>query len=267
MKFCKMDKLLIIKIGGNIIDDDGKLRFFLKEFATLAGKKILVHGGGKAATKLAGDLNIPQQMVEGRRITDPETLKIVTMVYAGLINKNIVAQLQANGCNAIGLSGADGNAINAHKRNSRSGLDYGFAGDVDVINTGFLQLLLTQNLSVVMAPITHDGKGQLLNTNADTIAQEIAKALGTLYDVHLIYTFEKAGVLLNADDEASVIAQINKESYQRLIEKKLVFAGMIPKLDNAFSALHNGVNRVIIGKAENLQQLIAGCSGTTIVNE
>jgi len=259
-------RLYIIKIGGNIVDDEEKLSSFLKDFAAIDNKKILVHGGGKLATRLAEQLDIPQQMVDGRRITDAETLKIVTMVYAGLINKNIVAQLQANGCNAIGLSGADGNAIKAHKR-IRGDLDYGFAGDIDEVNFEFLHSLLQQRISPVLAPVTHDGKGQLLNTNADTIAQETAKALGSLYDVHLIYSFEKAGVLLDADDEASVIPMIDKEKYQELKDKKLVFAGMIPKLDNAFAALDSGVKKVIIGKAENISSLINGQSGTSIVNE
>ena len=261
-----MDKLLIVKIGGNIIDDEEKLSAFLKEFASISAKKILVHGGGKLATKLAAQLNVPQQMVEGRRITNAETLKIVTMVYAGYINKNIVAQLQAVGCHAIGLSGADGNAILAHKRIVQD-LDYGFAGDVDGINGTFFQNLLEQNLTPILSPITHDKKGQLLNTNADTIAQETAKALSSQFDVHLVYSFEKSGVLLDANDESSVIATIDKEKYHELKEKQLVFAGMIPKLDNAFSALESGVKKVIIGKAENLQSLVNGQSGTGIVNE
>ncbi len=265
--------LFVIKIGGNIIDDDVKLKEFLKQFASaqaplqgMGASKILIHGGGKLATKLAEQLNIPQQLVDGRRITDAETLKVVTMVYAGLITKNIVAQLQAHGCNAIGLSGADGNAILAHKRLA-SGTDYGFAGDIDAINVELLQSFLNQNLSLVIAPITHDGKGQLLNTNADTIAQELAKALSSVYDVQLIYSFEKAGVLLDAEDEATVISTIDKAKYADLKEKNLVFAGMIPKLDNAFAALESGIKKVIIGKAENLSQLLTGQSGTTIVNE
>lgn len=261
-----MDKLYVIKIGGNIINNEEKLSSFLKAFAAVQGKKILVHGGGKLATKLAEQMNVPQQMVEGRRITDAETLKIVTMVYAGYINKNIVAQLQANGCNAFGLSGADGNIIQAHKR-VHATIDYGFAGDVDAINSSLLQTLLQQNISLVVAPITHNKQGQLLNTNADTIAQEIAKGLSQQFDVNLVYSFEKTGVLLDADDDSSVIPEINPVSYKKLKEKNLVFAGMIPKLDNAFAALNNGVKKVIIGKAENLHQLMAGTSGTSIVNE
>src|SRR3954469_16756247 len=173
-----MDKLVVIKIGGNIIDEETKLLPFLREFALVPGKKILVHGGGKLATRIAEALNIPQQMVEGRRITDAETLKVVTMVYAGYINKQVVAHLQKENCNAIGLSGADGNAIRAHKRIHAS-IDYGFAGDVDEVNADFLVSLLRQGLTPVVAPITHDKKGQLLNTNADTMAQELAKALSS----------------------------------------------------------------------------------------
>jgi acetylglutamate kinase len=261
-----MEKLFVIKIGGNIIDDEGKLASFLESFAAIREKKILVHGGGKLATKLAAQLGIQQEMVEGRRITDAETLKVVSMVYAGLINKNIVAQLQAAGCNAIGLSGADGNVILSHKRIVKD-LDYGFAGDVDEVNSSFLHTLLQQEISPVLCPITHDKKGQLLNTNADTIAQETAKALGVLYQVNLVYSFEKAGVLSDAEDEQSVIAVFDRTKYTDLKNKGLVFAGMIPKLDNAFAALDSGVGKVIIGKAENLAQLITGDSGTSIINE
>ena len=261
-----MDTVIVIKIGGNIIDDETKLSSFLKLFAGVKGKKVLVHGGGKLATKLAADLGVEQQMVDGRRITDAETLKIVTMVYAGYINKNIVAQLQAHGCNSIGLSGADGNLITAHKR-KHANIDFGFVGDVDHVNTALLQNLLDNNMTVVAAPITQDGNGQLLNTNADTIAQEIAKALGKLYEVKLIYSFEKNGVLLDVENEDSVIPVINPAYYEELKEKQLIFAGMLPKLDNAFSALQNGVKQVIIGKAEQLDQLITGKSGTTITHE
>lgn len=261
-----MDKLYIIKIGGNIIDDEKKLSSFLKDFSSIEGNKILVHGGGKLATKMAALMNVPQQMVEGRRITDEETLKIVTMVYAGYVNKNIVAQLQANNCNSIGLCGADGDAILAHKR-QHPVIDYGFVGDVDAINTGLINNLLKQNISIVFAPITHDQQGQLLNTNADTIAQELAKGMSELFEVSLIYSFEKAGVLLDADDDSTVIPEIKPSYYQQLKAKEKIFAGMIPKLDNAFAALNSGVNKVIIGKAEKLEELIAGTSGTTIVNE
>lgn len=280
--------LYIIKIGGNIIDDEAKLQKFLKDFADIqaplqgmgATRKILVHGGGKLATKLAEKLGVEQKLVDGRRITDEETLKIVTMVYAGYINKNIVAQLQASDCNAIGLCGADGNAILAHKRKSSSRptegsneIDYGFAGDTDEINAELLNGLLKQNFSIVISPITHDGKGQLLNTNADTIAQEIAKAMSNSYDVNLIYSFEKAGVLKDVNDENSVIRKLNWSYYQELKSPlqgtgaSKIFAGMIPKLDNAFAAIKHGVKKVIIGKAEQLKELINGEAGTNILNE
>lgn len=257
-----MDKLYVIKIGGNIIDDETKLSSFLQSFAAIKEKKILVHGGGKLATRMAEAMGIQQQMVEGRRITDAETLKIVTMVYAGFINKNIVAQLQARHCNAVGLTGADGNAILAHKR--ISDLDYGFVGDIDQVNTTLLASVIKTNDAVVLAPITHDGNGQLLNTNADTIAQELAKAMFQFYEVNLIYSFEKSGVLLDAADDTTVIGQINPSSYQRLKTEGKIFAGMIPKLDNAFAALNSGVKKVIIGKAEELNGLIEGTKGTTI---
>jgi acetylglutamate kinase len=260
-----MDKLYVIKIGGNIIDDDEKLSLFLQSFARVEGKKILVHGGGKLATYIAEAMGIPQQMIDGRRVTDAETLKIVTMVYAGYINKNIVARLQSNKCNAIGLSGADGNAILAHKR--KTAVDYGFAGDIDAVNTVFINELLQKKDAVVIAPITHDGKGQLLNTNADTIAQETASTMSRLYETDLIYSFEKSGVLLDVNNEASVIGKINHSSYQQLKADGKIFAGMIPKLDNAFTALSSGVHKVIIGKAEDLLQLINGTQGTTISHE
>jgi acetylglutamate kinase len=259
-------QLSIIKIGGNIIDDESKLASFLDAFAAVPGKKILVHGGGKLATKVAEGLGIRQELVDGRRITDAETLKIVTMVYAGTINKNIVAQLQARGCPAIGLTGADGNAILSHKR-TNANIDYGYVGDVDAVNTSLLTSLLLLDKTLVFAPITHDGKGQLLNTNADTIAQELARGLSSTFEVSLVYSFEKSGVLLDAEDETTVIGRINPSYYQELKEKKAIFAGMIPKLDNAFTALRSGVGKVIIGRAEELPQLLAGTSGTTIIHE
>ena len=258
--------LYLIKIGGNIIDNEEKFSLLLKEFASIGKAKMLIHGGGRLATMLAKQLNIPQQLINGRRITDAETLKIVTMVYAGYINKNIVAQLQANGCNAIGLSGADGNLILAHKRIHPT-TDYGFAGDVDEINSDLLSSLLQQNFTPVIAPITHDAKGQLLNTNADTIANEIAKAMSQTFEVNLIYIFEKEGVLLDVNDETSVIKNLNAASYIKLKEEGAIHSGMIPKLDNAFAALNSGVKKVIIGQAQNLKQLINGTSGTSIVNE
>jgi len=266
------EKLYIIKVGGNIIDDENKLSSFLKKFAALKSgdgkpvKKILVHGGGKLATKLANELKVPQQLVDGRRITDAETLKIVTMVYAGYINKNIVAILQANHCNAIGLSGADANVIRAHKR-IHATIDYGFAGDIDEVNAPFLQTLLEQDLAIVLAPITHDQKGQLLNTNADTIAQETARGMCALFEVNLIYSFEKTGVLLDANDESTVIPSIKPTYYAQLKAEKKIFAGMIPKIDNAFVALNSGVKQVTIGNAEELEKLITHAAGTSITNE
>ncbi len=258
-----MDKLYIIKIGGNIIDDEQKLAAFLKDFASIEGKKILVHGGGKLATRLAGQLGIEQQMIDGRRITDAETLKIVTMVYAGYINKNIVAQLQGYHCNSTGITGADGNAILAHKR-SGGEVNYGFAGDIDEVNTGFISSLLEKS-DIVFAPITHDGHGQLLNTNADTIAQELATALSAKFEVILIYGFEKAGVLMDAEDDETLIPKIDPGYYLELKNAKVIFAGMLPKLDNAFSAVEKGVKKVIIGKAENISSLVQGKTGTAII--
>ena len=261
-----MSVLYVVKIGGNIIDDEKKLSSFLKDFAALPGNKILVHGGGKLATRMAGQMQIPQQMIDGRRITDAETLKIVTMVYAGYINKNVVAQLQAHHCNAMGVCGADGNVILAHKR-VHATTDYGFVGDVDAVNTAVLKGLIDQQIAIVVAPITHDKKGQLLNTNADTIAQEIARALSAHYEVQLIYSFEKSGVLLDANDDSTVIPTINPGYYRQLKNEKKIFAGMIPKLDNAFAAIDSGVKKVIIGKAEQLTDLVAGQAGTSIVHE
>ncbi len=225
----------------------------------------MIHGGGKLATRLAEKMGIEQQMVDGRRITDAETLKIVTMVYAGYINKNVVASLQKNGCNAIGISGADGNAITAHKR-VKGAIDYGFAGDIDAVNTSFIAGLINQGNDIVVAPITHDSNGQLLNTNADTIAQEIATAMSSVYDVSLVYGFEKAGVLMDAERDETVIPEIYPENYAKLKSENVIFAGMIPKLDNAFAAINKGVKKVIIGKAENLVELLEGTKGTTIKN-
>jgi len=265
------EKLYVIKIGGNIIDDETALKAFLQQFAAIQQtgntKLLLVHGGGKLATRVAEAMGIQQQMVDGRRITSAETLKVITMVYAGYINKNIVAQLQANSCNAIGLTGADGNVIKAHKRPvTTAGIDYGFVGDVDEVNAALLNNLIQQNIAIVLAPLTHDANGNLLNTNADTIAQETAKALSDLYEVHLVYSFEKSGVLMNAEDDSSVISTINPSTYQSLKEQQVIFAGMIPKLDNAFAAISSGVHKVVIGKADNLPALLDGTSGTSIVH-
>jgi len=261
-----MESLYVVKIGGNIIDDDQLLSSFLKKFAAIRNKKILIHGGGKLATRMAEKMGIPQQMIDGRRITDEETLKIVTMVYAGYINKNIVAMLQSLHCNSLGITGADGNSILSHKR-ERAGIDYGFAGDIDRVDAPWLIQSLLNEQTLVIAPITHDGKGQLLNTNADTIAQEIAKAMSALFEVVLIYSFEKPGVLQDVEDENSVIKKLHLGYYNELKETEKIFAGMIPKLDNAFKAIEAGVQKVIIGKGEELDMLITGNSGTTISHE
>jgi acetylglutamate kinase len=262
----KKELLYVIKIGGNIVDNEQRLTEFLKSFALVPARKILVHGGGISATQLADKLGVEQKMVEGRRITDAETLRIITMVYAGSINKNIVAKLQAAGCNALGLSGADGNIILAHKRTHTS-IDYGFAGDIDLVNAELLRKLLDLDLALVVAPVTHDHLGQLLNTNADTIAQELAKALSSFFEVSLIYSFEKNGVLLDAGDDSTLIPALDATYYHQLKNEKKIFAGMIPKLDNAFLALRSGVKSVTIGRAEQLAGLINHSAGTTITNE
>lgn len=266
-------QLHIIKIGGNLIDDEVKLTDLLTQFAQLSTQeengnpiyKILIHGGGKLATRMGEQLGIAQQLIDGRRITDAETLKIVTMVYAGYVNKNMVAILQSNNCNAIGICGADGNLIKAHKRVHPS-IDYGWVGDVDAINIELLENFLQQQLTPVIAPITHDQQGHLLNTNADTIAQSIAVALSKNFTVNLIYTFEKAGVLLDLNNEQSIIPRIDADSYQNLKLEGKIVAGMIPKLDNAFAALDAGVQTVVIGKATPLSALLNGEAGTTLTH-
>ena len=258
-----MEKISVIKIGGNIIDNEANLASFLTAFSRIEGPKILIHGGGKLATKMAADLHIPQQMVDGRRITDAATLKIVTMVYAGYINKNIVAALQSKNVNALGICGADANIIKAHKR-IHATTDYGFVGDIDAVDVTKIVQLLDAGLSLVVAPITHDGAGQLLNTNADTMAQAIATAISSVYEVSLVYSFEKKGVLSDIHNNDSVITVIDPENYASLKATGQVNEGMIPKLDNAFEALQKGVTRVIIGDALDIDQLIAGKSGTTI---
>ena len=258
-----MNSLYVVKIGGNIIDDETKLLSFISDFAQISGLKILVHGGGKVATQLAEKMNLKQTLVEGRRITDAATLDIVTMVYSGLINKNIVAKLQSKQCNALGICGVDGNLVQSHKRTGAN-IDYGFVGDVDLINSALLSLLLSQGYIPVVAPITHDKNGQLLNTNADTIAQEIAVSLAAEYETTLIYSFEKEGVLLDIDDDNSTIKKLDKTYYEQLKSENKIFAGMVPKLDNAFKAVDLGLKHVIIGNAEKLGLLVIGENGTTI---
>ncbi len=260
------EKLLIIKIGSNIIDDDAKLQSFLGDFASIKSHKILVHGGGKMATALAAKMGIEQQLIDGRRITDGETLKLVIMIYAGLINKNIVAKLQSLGCNALGLTGADANIITAHKRIHPT-INYGFAGDIDEIDSSRIDKFLLENLSLVIAPITHDAKGQLLNTNADTIAQAIATKMSKNHEVNLIYCFEKKGVLHDIADENSVVKKITPVVYDEMKQQQLISAGMIPKLDNAFAAINAGVTKVIIGDASGLLNMIEGNEGTSIAHE
>ncbi|WP_152286817.1 acetylglutamate kinase [Flavicella marina] len=241
-----MEKLTIVKVGGNVINNPEALESFLTDFSALEGNKILVHGGGKRATQLAADLGLEATMINGRRVTDKTTLEIVTMVYAGLLNKNIAATLQAKGCNALGLSGADGNSIQAHKRKVVD-VDYGFAGDVDGINAKNIATFIEGGMTPVFCAITHDGNGQLLNTNADTIASTIAVGMSELYEVSLIYTFEKNGVLTSVDDDDSVITAIDSEKYAELKENGIIADGMLPKMENCFNALSKGVKEVVIG--------------------
>jgi acetylglutamate kinase len=241
-----METLKVIKIGGNIINNDKELQLFLEKFARLEGPKILVHGGGKLATSLAQKMNINVHMKEGRRITDAATLDISIMTYAGKINKNIVARLQAHQCNAIGFSGADGNTIVSEKRPVKE-TDYGFVGDVKKVNIETLNILIKNKITPVFCAITHDSQGQLLNTNADTIASELAIAFSADYHVELYYCFEKKGVLKSIDDEDSVITTITTNNYKTLIDQGVITEGMIPKLDNCFYALKHSVNKVCIG--------------------
>lgn len=247
-----MEKITIVKVGGGVVEDATRLDALLDNFCRIEGKKVLVHGGGRSATKIAASLGIESKMVDGRRITDSEMLRVVTMVYGGLVNKNIVAHLQARGEKAAGLTGADMNVILSHKRPLKNGIDYGFVGDVDRVDARALCNLLAQGVTPVMAPLTHDGKGNILNTNADTIASETAKALAPHFDVTLVYAFEKAGVLANPDDETTVIRNINKENFERYKSEGIIAGGMLPKLDNAFAAIAAGVKRVAITKDNDL---------------
>ena len=239
-------KLKIIKIGGNVINNKSKLAKALKDFAAIKSPKILVHGGGRKASELSKQIGIEPQMINGRRVTNEATLEIVTMVYSGLLNTQIVANLQALNCNAMGFNGTDINAIQSHKRIVKD-VDYGFAGDVDSCNSELLSKLILLGISPVFCAITHDKKGQLLNTNADTIASTLAVALSEYFEVELTYTFEKAGVLYDAEDDNSLIPLITKSDYEQLKVDKIIFDGMIPKIDNAFEALEKGVDLVEIG--------------------
>lgn len=255
-----MEKITIVKVGGAVVEDEAQLTQLLKDFAAIEGKKVLVHGGGRRATKVAAALGIESKMINGRRITDADMLEVVTMVYGGLVNKNLVARLQAAGVNALGLTGADIDVIRSHKRPIKDGIDFGFVGDVEKANGQMLHTLINAGITPVMAPLTHDGQGHILNTNADTIAGETAKALAPYYDVTLIYSFEKKGVLSNPDDDNSVISEITREDFERYKADGTVAGGMIPKLDNAFDAIDAGVKRVII----TLATAIDGQHGTVI---
>lgn len=244
-------QLNIIKVGGAVVEDQTSLTALLDSFAALPGLKVLVHGGGRAATKVASSLGIESVMVEGRRVTDAETLKVVTMVYGGLVNKSIVAQLQARGINALGLTGADLGYMLADKRPVKI-VDYGWVGDVKSVDASILADLIGRGVVPVLAPLTHDGKGNMLNTNADTIAGEAAKALAAYFDVTLTFCFEKKGVLSDPDDDESVIATITRESFDRLVADGTVAGGMIPKLQNSFAAIDAGVSKVVITSASAL---------------
>ena len=246
-----------------MVEDERQLSQLLKDFSAIEGRKVLVHGGGRKATKMAERLGIETKMVDGRRITDADMLEVVTMVYGGLVNKNLVARLQANGVNALGLTGADANAIRSHKRPLKNGVDYGFVGDVDQANGEMLGGLIEAGITPVMAPLTHDGEGHILNTNADTIASETAKALADLYNVTLIFSFEKKGVLSNPDDDDSVIATINHADFARYKADGTISGGMLPKIENALNAVDAGVSKVII----TLATAIDGKHGTTITSE
>lgn len=239
------EKLTIIKVGGKIVEESSTLSSLLFDFSKIQGHKLLVHGGGRSATKIASQLGIESKMVNGRRITDSETLKVVTMVYAGLVNKNVVAGLQSLGVNAIGLTGADMNVIRSVKRPVKD-VDYGYVGDVEKVDGQLLASLIDKKIVPVMAPLTHDGNGNMLNTNADTIASETAKALADFFDVSLVYCFEKKGVLSDENDDESVIKLITKKDFAKLVDEKIINGGMIPKLENAFSAINQGVSQVVI---------------------
>ena len=261
-----MIDLFIIKVGGNVIDNPVLLQTFLEKFAAVPGKKILIHGGGKIATRIGDQLGIKSNYVDGRRITDAATIDLVTMVYGGLVNKQLVAKLQANGCNAMGLTGADGNIIPAVKRPVKD-IDYGFVGDIrtEILHTAPLKALLEAGITPVFAPLTHDSNGQILNTNADTIASSLAIALSAAYSVRLIYCFEKKGVLRDPADDEAVINLINKEIYQQLLAEKILTDGILPKLQNAFGAIDNGVKEVLIGHADDvLSNTTAEVAGTLI---
>ena len=270
------ETLTIVKVGGAVVEDEQQLARLLDDFARIEGRKLLVHGGGRRATRVATALGIESRMVNGRRITDEKMLEVVTMVYGGLVNKHIVALLQAHEINALGLTGADMNVIRSHRRppvtvapSPQEGIeegqtvDFGFVGDVERVDAQKLSLLIEAGITPVVSPLTHDGKGSMLNTNADTMAGETAKALAALYDVRLVYCFEKKGVLSNPDDEDSVIATINREDFDRYVADGTIAGGMIPKIENALQAVEAGVGKVVITKATAL----LGNQGTVISND
>ena len=252
--------LTIVKVGGAVVEDSARLDSLLSAFAAIDGRKVLVHGGGRRATAIASRLGVESRMVDGRRVTDGAMLEVVTMVYGGLVNKDIVARLQARGINSIGLTGADGGVIISHKRPVKD-VDYGFVGDVDRVDGNRLASLIEGGFTPVMAPLTHDGHGQMLNTNADTIAAETAKALAERYDVTLMYCFEKPGVMAEPDDDSTLIPVITRQDFRRLKADGTVTGGMLPKLENAFSAIDAGVSRVNI----TLATAIDGRHGTMVV--
>ena len=252
--------LTIVKVGGAVVEDEAQLRQLLTDFIAIEGAKILVHGGGRRATTIAGKLGIETKMVEGRRITDAAMLEVVTMVYGGLVNKHIVASLQAMGADAIGLTGADANVIQAHRRPLKNGIDYGFVGDVDKVESSKIAHFIDKNIVPVIAPLTHDGQGNMLNTNADTMASEMAKAMAAHYDVTLVFAFEKPGVLANPDDDTSVISSITRDDFVRLKADGTISGGMLPKIENALQAIDAGVRRVVITSAK----AIDGQQGTII---
>lgn len=257
-----MEKITVIKVGGAVVEDEAQLTQLLQDFSAIEGWKVLVHGGGRRATKVAAQLGIETQMVNGRRITDASMLEVVTMVYGGLVNKNVVARLQAQGIDALGLTGADIDVIRSHKRPLKNGVDYGFVGDVDRADGDKLHTLIEAGIVPVMAPLTHDGMGNILNTNADTIAGETAKALAKHYDVTLVFCFEKKGVLSNPDDDESIIPTITRADFDRYVAEGTISGGMIPKIENAFNAIDAGVGRVVITKADSIGLNF----GTVIVN-
>lgn len=250
-------RLTVLKVGGAIVEDPDSLSKLLINFSKIDGHKLLVHGGGKLATILSERLGIETKMIDGRRITDSDTLEVVTMVYAGSVNKRVVACLQSIGINALGLTGADMNIIRSVRRPIKK-IDFGFVGDIQEVDGEILAGLIAKGVVPVISPITHDGKGQLLNTNADTIASEVAKSLAEYFEVELFYCFEKSGVLIDQEDEDSVIPALNKTLSDEYIARGVISDGMIPKIENAFAAIRAGVSRVIITKADQIADPKAG---------